>query len=261
MTYSVNFADVKAKVPITNALAFLGINHLTQQGDTLRGTCPICKATNPRGFVVTPSKGTWYCFSEKKGGDVIRLAACHAHTDDKTAAQTLATHFLNGAGKAADNAPSAAEPASERKPAGFDPLEYQRSLVPDHPALKEMGVSTQTVRDFDGGYCVKGLNRGRLTLPLHDLDGKITAFMGLALGGEQPDISYPKGFTPPPFFNLHRVGKGGTLTLVSTPMDVLRAWDNSLQDVVCPLSPMTPDSLDYLAKFMREHDRDTLETC
>jgi hypothetical protein len=83
--------------------------------------------------------------------------------------------------------------------------------------------------------------------------------MGLALGTEQPDITYPKGFTPPLFFNLHRVGQGGTLTLVGTAMDVLRAWDNSLQDVVCPLSPVTPDSLDFLAKFMREKARDVLD--
>jgi DNA primase len=259
VTYAVDFAELKAKIPITDALAFLGINHLAQSGDTLRGTCPFCKVTNPRGFVVTPAKGTWYCFSEKKGGDIIRLAAVHGRTDDKAAAQKLAAHFLKGAGKPADNDPAPTDGAPERKSAGFDPVEYQRSLVPDHPALKELPFTSQTIRDFDGGYCAKGLNRGRLTLPVHNPTGELLAFMGLALGTEQPDITYPKGFTPPLFFNLHRVGRGSTLTLVSTPMDVLRAWDHSLQDVVCPLTPVTPDSLDFLAKFMREKERDVLD--
>lgn len=104
----------------------------------------------------------------------------------------------------------------------------------------------------------KGLNRGRLALPVHDEKGELLAFMGLALGAEQPDINYPKGFVPPPFFNLHRLGKGGTLYLVSSPKDVLRAWDNSLRDVVCPLTTVTPESLDFLTSFMREKERDEL---
>lgn len=96
-------------------------------------------------------------------------------------------------------------------------------------------------------------------LPIHDGGGTILAFMGLALKGEQPDILFPKGFDPPNFFNLHRVGSG-TLYLVQTPRDVLRAWDANLLDVVCPLVPLTPDVLDSLAASMRERGCDTLET-
>lgn len=132
-------------------------------------------------------------------------------------------------------------------------------LDPVHTALKDCGFPEQTIRDFAGGYCTRGLNRGRLVLPIHDGGGTILAFMGLALKGEQPDILFPKGFDPPNFFNLHRVGSG-TLYLVQTPRDVLRAWDANLLDVVCPLVPLTPDVLDSLAASMRERGCDTLET-
>jgi hypothetical protein len=40
---------------------------------------------------------------------------------------------------------------------------------------------------------------------------------------------------------------------------VLRAWDNSLRDVVCPLVPLTPLHLDVLAAFMRERQCEVLE--
>ena len=93
---------------------------------------------------------------------------------------------------------------------------------------------------------------------MHDAEGTILGFMGLALKGEQPELLFPKGFEAPPFFNLHRVG-AGVLTLVSSPRDVLRAWDNSLRDVVCPLVPLTPLHLDVLAAFMRERQCEALE--
>jgi DNA primase len=256
-----DFATIKASITIAQVLDMLGITGLTATGDTLRSACPICKEGNNRAFVVTPARNIFYCFSEKKGGSIIDLVARFKRITEAEAGRQIAQHFgLNGAstgaGKPAATAPAASEGPQERKPAGFDPREYQRSLDPSHTALKDCGVPEATIRDFDGGYCTKGLNRGRLTLPIHDADGAILAFMGLALKGEQPDIQFPKDFKVPMFFNIHRAAKqgGGTLFIVSTPMDVLRAWDNGLLDVICPLVPVAPDVLDQLAVFMREHD-------
>lgn len=263
-----DFAQIKASVTITQVIEMLGITGLTPNGDTFRGYCPICKEGNNRAFVVTPARNIFYCFSEKKGGSVIDLVARFKRIPEAQAGQQIAAHFgLNGAAtssaggasKAADNAPATSEGTQERKPVGFDPREYMRGLDAGHAALKNFGIPAATIRDFDGGYCAKGLNRGRLALPVHDADGAILGFMGLALKGEQPDILYPKGFEPPPFFNLHRIGSG-VLTLVSTPRDVLRAWDNSLQDVICPLVPLTPERLEILAALMREKGITEVET-
>ena len=164
MGYTVDFAAVKAGVPITDALAFLGIDHLQPAGETLRGTCPLCQTTNARGFVVTPAKGTWYCFSEKKGGDVIRLAALHGRTDDKGAAQKLAAHFLNGsasgAGKAADNAHGAEGQA--RNPASFNPLDYLRTLDAEHDSLKGLDILPETLIAFQGATAPRGGTGGGL---------------------------------------------------------------------------------------------------
>ena len=258
-----DFAQIKAAVSITQVLDMLAITGLTPNGDTLRGYCPCCKEGNSRAFVVTPARNIFYCFSERRGGSVIDLVARFKRIPEADAGRQIAAHFglngtSNGAGKAADNASATQGGPQERKPAAFDPREYQRSLDPAHAALKDFGIPEATIRDFDGGYCAKGLNRGRLALPVHDEKGSILGFMGLALKGEQPEILFPKGFEPPPFFNAHRVG-AGTLTLVSSPRDVLRAWENSLRDVICPLVPLTPDVLDTITAFMRARQCDTLE--
>jgi hypothetical protein len=258
-----DFAQIKASVTIAQVLDMLAITGLTPNGDTLRGYCPCCKEGNNRAFVVTPARNIYYCFSERKGGSVIDLVARFKRIPEAEAGRQIAAHFglngaTNGSGKAADSAPAAADGTQERKSTGFDPREYMKTLDPSHAALKDFGIPEQTIRDFDGGYCAKGLNRGRLALPVHNAEGTILGFMGLALKGEQPEILYPKGFQPPPFFNLHRVG-AGTLTLVSSPRDVLRAWDNSLRDVICPLVPVTPDVLDAMTAFMRERQCAELE--
>jgi DNA primase len=255
----VDFQELKAKVGIEQVLDMLGVKGLKPNGDALRGHCPCCKEGNDRVFVVTPAKGSFYCFSEKKGGDIIELAARFYRIPQKEAALRIARHFgfVDG-GAAPDQPPDDPGARQERPTAGFDAKAYQASLDPAHPALKDCGIPEQTIRDFDGGYCSRGLNRGRLVLPIHDGGGNVLAFMGLALKGEQPDILFPKAFEPPSFFNLHRVGKG-SLCLVQTPQDVLRAWNANLTDVICPLGPLTPNVIDSLAAFMRERQCEALE--
>jgi hypothetical protein len=72
-----DFKAIKESVPIQQVLEMLDIKHLTPHGEGLRGQCPLCQVTNPRGFVVTPAKNAWYCFSEKKGGDIIESLSGH----------------------------------------------------------------------------------------------------------------------------------------------------------------------------------------
>jgi CHC2-type zinc finger protein len=255
----VDFQHVKATISIVQVLDMLGIKHLKPHGQALRGICPICQIGNDRTFVVTPAKSSFFCFSEKTGGDIIELVARVNRIPQKEAAQRIAQHFRQTRTDAALPSLGATKPPPDAHPTGFDPKAYQASLDPAHAALKDCGVQEQTIRDFDGGYCTRGLNRGRLVLPIHDGGGTILAFMGLALNGEQPNILFPKAFEPPSFFNLHRVGPG-VLYLVQSPGDVLRAWEAKLFDVICPLAPLTPDVLDSLAASMRERGCETLET-
>ena len=254
MASYVDFQELKARATIQQVLDMLEVKNLKRHGDTLRGHCPCCKEGNDRAFVVTPAKNIYYCFAEKKSGDIIELASRFWRIPQREAAGRIAKHF--GAPEPGGDRP--AEPAETTPRSGFDAKAYQASLEPGHPGLRECGISEQTIRAFGGGHCSRGVHRGRLVVPIYTFGGDILGFMGLALKGEDPDTLFPKGFAPPPWFNVHRVGSG-PLYLVQHPRDVVRVADAGMENVICPLLPMTPDMLESLAAIMRERRSDTLE--
>jgi hypothetical protein len=69
----IDFADVKAKVSFAETVALLKLD-LKSSGNQWRGPCPACNAGGERALVVTEGRG-FFCFSLKKGGDQIALAA------------------------------------------------------------------------------------------------------------------------------------------------------------------------------------------
>src|SRR5215213_1620222 len=62
---------IKDGVPIADYAAEL--TELHQNGQGLRGRCPVHKGENPHSFVVYPEEGRYYCFRCGEGGDVIDL--------------------------------------------------------------------------------------------------------------------------------------------------------------------------------------------
>ncbi len=92
------------------------------------------------------------------------------------------------------------------------PLSFTLKLDPAHPYLAERGLSAATIEAFGLGYCVRGLMKGRVCIPIHDDAGELVAYAGRWAG---PDETIPEGKDryelPPRFeksrvlFNLHRV--------------------------------------------------------
>src|SRR5947207_265011 len=85
----VDFAEVKAENPIDKVVELLGIEVTKQRNGQLRGRCPIHGGNDPRGFVITPSKGLWYCFKGCGGGDQLALIAKLKKISPKEAAERL----------------------------------------------------------------------------------------------------------------------------------------------------------------------------
>jgi CHC2 zinc finger len=73
----VDFAALKQRVSIVQVIEMLNLtSSLKAEGDRLLGCCPIHKGSNEREFVVTPSKGLWFCRGAcNAGGDMIELVA------------------------------------------------------------------------------------------------------------------------------------------------------------------------------------------
>lgn len=257
-----DFQTIK-KTPIIDVLSWLGIT-LRQDGEQMRGWCPISKGT-PTGrapFIVSPGKNTWICFCSeckaafpKTGGDCIELVARLKKVTTKDAAGQIAAHF-QGADKPADKPSAQQEPAPQSKSSGFDPLAYQKTLDPYHDALIEFEQGA--ISELGGGYSLKGLNRGRLVLPVHGQSGIIDAFVGIALKGEEPRLLFPKDFKTPYFLNPHMVGEG-TLYIVNDPVELINATAAGMTNVLCVLHPLTTLCLCAITALMKTNKCTELE--
>lgn len=251
MSNRIDFAEVKAKVSIIDALARLQIQNLTAKDDQLRGACPLCKHTDQRAFVVTPSKGTWYCFREKLGGDVIRLVARFNSYDDRAAAQWLVA--------AADNGSAPAEPDASRKSGDYNPDEYTQRLDPSHEALSGLGIAPETFILFKAGYAKKGLLQGRLAFAWHDNSGVVQCHIGMALDGSLPRYKLPQGSPQPYWFNAHTLEEGDEpVRILTDVLDVMRAVENGCVNVICPIAPVNELSLAALIPILK-HKKLTIE--
>lgn len=179
----VDFTQLKERVSIIDGLTLLGIENLQVHGAQLRGQCPICHSENKRGFVVTPAKGLFYCFSGCGGGDVITLVA-----KVKGIAVREAALFLEGDTKKASHQ-EAAEPQEQRERSQpFQPLGY---LEYSHDAVVAVGFDPRVAEELGIGFANKGIMRGLVAVPIRDEDGKLRGYIGIE------EARLPKDFQPP----------------------------------------------------------------
>lgn len=98
-----------------------------------------------------------------------------------------------------------------------------------------------------------------MAIALHDRDSNILGFAGRALGDEQPSLTIPNGVSPQEIiFGGDRV-EAGTLYLVRDVLDVLRAHESSVQNVVCFLTEISTLQIEMLAALMTTKHCDTVE--
>ncbi|MEQ1522499.1 MAG: CHC2 zinc finger domain-containing protein [Aestuariivirga sp.] len=121
------FIDVqhlKQPVKIEEVVELLGLT-LKQYGTQRRGPCPACKSGGDRTLIVTPTKGTFYCFATKLGGDVIGLASHIYGIGMKEAAQLIAEKSHSRPKSHSPTAkPTVSSTVPEKEKAGFNLLTY-----------------------------------------------------------------------------------------------------------------------------------------
>ena len=170
----VDFAELKSRLPMTQAIRLLNLE-LKHANGQWRGPCPVCQQGGKRALVITEAKSAFYCFGCKLGGDVIALAALIRDCSVKEAAQFLAGEC----GVTADTQPTKPDTVPEESRKGLEgrrPLQPLSYLEPGHPKLKALGLSEEPCRAFGAGYAPKGILRGRMAIPIHDLDGNLVAY-------------------------------------------------------------------------------------
>lgn len=91
MTATIDFAGIKARIPLEDYCAMQGIE-LRSFGSVLQAKCPIHQETNGRSFTVYPEDYRWYCYGAcSRGGDLFDLHAVLRGISNAEAARELAS--------------------------------------------------------------------------------------------------------------------------------------------------------------------------
>jgi DNA primase len=231
----IDFKAVKAAITMEQVLAHYGFtDKFKRSGDSLSGPCPIHGGSNPTQFRISISKNIWNCFSEcKHGGNVLDFIARMEDVSIHAAALKAVEWFridldsLNGSStEEEDNEAEAPKksgspkhrPASKKTAADTEkvtpnkPLKFRLDkLDPEHPYLRERGLSRETVKIFGIGFCEKGMMEGRIAIPISNPEGAVVAYAGRFPGEPAEDIAkykLPQGFRKSlEVFNIERAIK------------------------------------------------------
>lgn len=179
----IDFAELKARVSIEDAVAYLNIEMKERNGQ-LRSSCPHCGGAD-RTLVVTPSKQAFYCWNSKKGGDCISLVAHALDIPVKEAAAKLWERYCTS------TVPSTSTVPEERRSEETQKLQPLSYLEPEHDAVVAVGFDTRIAEELGIGYAGKGLMRGLVAIPIRDDRGKLRGYIGIE------EAKLPKDFQPP----------------------------------------------------------------
>lgn len=261
-----DFAKIKEEVGFEEVLKHYGLlDGLKRKGEQLTGACPLHKGDGKSCFSVNLARGRncFNCFSCRAHGNVLDFVAVKEEVILKEAGLLLSEWFnvplvegrikrtgTQSKAEQTQNPPSprlrrgelVREKEETEKPAEpvNPPLTFElKNLNPDHPYLKERGLTPETIHRFGLGFCKKGLMAGRVVIPIHNEKGGLIAYAGRAIdeqgekdGRYKLPSRFQKSFV---LFNLHRAKehvKEKGLVLVEGYFSVFRLFQAGFPQAV-----------------------------
>lgn len=269
---------------------------LQKAGREFRACCPFHDEKSP-SFYVNDAKGFYHCFGCQAHGDAIRWLTDHQGLAFMDAVKELASEagleIPAPDPRAAQQAEKRASlnDVTEAAQAWF--VEKLRSAdgAEARGYLARRGISDATAREFGFGYAPDerqalkralarfdeamlveaGMRiapeedgrehydrfRGRLTLPIHDMRGRVIAFGGRTLLADAGGAKYLNSPDTPLFdkgrtlYNLHRASpaarKNGRMVVVEGYMDVIALAQAGIAEAVAPMgTALTEHQLELL---------------
>lgn len=225
---NISFDDLKKAVTpevTQRILGHFGIaDKFVQEADgSLRGSCPFrCEKVSGRSFKITADGKAWFnhdrackCLPVNedtgqpvRGGnmlDFIRFKTGGSIRDAGLLLDTLLQPPKAGEWQVKLSKPEtpAAKPQTGSAKGSYNLTFLERGLKPldldhEHEAITSLGLEPETVADFGAGVCAKGMMRGRLAFPLHNVLGELVAYTGFKLdkASDGPLWLLPKDFQP-----------------------------------------------------------------
>jgi hypothetical protein len=223
MAYQVDYKALKENVSITQVLDYYGLTAtLRKTKEGYEGLCPFheTKHLERRPFKVNVDKNAFHCFSCKAKGNILDFVARKENDTIHASALKLKAWFL-GDTKAVPVAP---EKQSEERVVN-QPLTFMLKLESEHPHLKHLPITLETLQEFGAGYCSRGLHQGRLAVPVQNEKGELVAYISYALTGRNSydQVKYPENFDSSlVLFNYHPdIAEVKPLLLFPTVLDLL----------------------------------------
>lgn len=273
----VDFKDLKDEVSFMQVIEMLGLN-LRQEGNQLRGCCPIHNGTDKREFVITPDagrdgRGLFNCFkcinprNNRKGlgGDFIKLVALTQGITDKEAGIAIAKHFgVLGLGNSITvNSNSSNQPIEKGSDENVKRLiprslrEYHKKLDPSHEEVEALGIESDTAKTFFCGFTKVGLLKNRIAIRVCSPDGEMVGYCGVAtLEDQEPYIKLPDDIeVDTTIFNAQSIETDSVVELAPSPIAVLLANQCGSPNVISFLSEsVNANQLRTLANFLEERN-------
>jgi Toprim-like len=236
MATQVDFSKVRL-IPISSILALYKVETRKRSNTELVANCPFpshaqSSKEHKWTLAISLEKNRWYCHSDTcraagnkpKGGDVIDVVAMMENLTPLDAAKKLSELFCVGNGHPAPKV----EASEVNKPLAFE----LKGLDPDHPFIRERGISIETAMDFGVGFFPgKGSMANRVCFPLFE-NGALIGYAGrtvLPVSEENPKWRLPAGIHRTFLYGLEKCDPAKPLALLESPWGVLHLYQHHVQ--------------------------------
>ncbi len=279
MNQWIDFRELRSKLRFQDVLRLYRVE-LNQKGDQLVGPCPL--PNHPKGdyspsFSANAERGIFQCFRCKARGNLLDFAGLMEGIDlrngaelRRVAAKLLATISPPEPQSPRHNELRGTQPEpAEKRVLVNEPLDFElKGLDATHPWLLRSGLSPETIAYFGLGVTQRGYLKGRLAIPLHNLQGKLVGYAGRILDDSQISPVNPKYLFPEArernglvhrfdpgeiLYNGHRaLGNIDRLVIADEPELVWRSHQRRLGTVVGLIGVQTnPENLKLVLRGIK----------
>ena len=181
----VSFAEIKSRVALDHLLRHDRVEGLRGSGrQQVRGRCPIHQGQGTEAFHANLERNVFHCFACGAGGNVLDFVAAMERCSVREAALRLQEKCLCGTQQGPPFRPAETKLVTKKRELSNPPLGFSLALDGGHPYLVRRGIDRATVDQFGVGfYSGRGLMSGRVTIPIHDDEGRLVAYCGRAIDG------------------------------------------------------------------------------